>query len=122
MELDWPSIIGTLLAGFGGLGSLLYGGKWFLAQRKAIIAPIATEARSADAGPPSGAVEWVVDIIAAMSESQASCILEALEDGCCRDQARARRIEHLEARKWPLVPSAATTEHLATLKPQEPQA
>jgi hypothetical protein len=116
MSLDWPSIIGTLLAGFGGLGSLLYGGKWFLNQRKAIIAPIATEARSADAGPPAGAVEWVVDIIAAMSESQASCILEALEDSCSRDQARARRIEQLEATPWarsPMVAAASSVESLA---------
>ena len=110
MQIDWPSIIGTLLAGFGGLGSLLYGGKWFLAQRKAIVAPIATEARSADAGPPPGAVEWVLDITAAMGASHASNVLEALADGCCRDQARARRIEQLEATPWarsPMVVEAA---------------
>ena len=116
MELDWPSIIGTLLAGFGGLGSLLYGGKWFMTQRKAIVAPISTEARSADAGPPPEAVEWVLDIIHAMGAAHASCILEALSDGCTRDQARARRIEQLEATPWarsPMVAAASSVESLA---------
>jgi hypothetical protein len=107
MSLDWPSIIGTLMAAIGGLGSLLYGGKWFLAQRKAIVAPIATETRSADAGPPAGAVEWVLDIEFAMGLSHASCVLEALTDGCSRDQARARRIEHLEAVKPVATPSGS---------------
>jgi hypothetical protein len=116
MSLDWPSIIGTLMAAIGGLGSLLYGGKWFLTQRKAIVAPIATEARSADAGPPPGAVEWVIDIQTAMGASHASNVLEALADGCCRDQARARRIEQLEATPWarsPMVAAASSVESLA---------
>ena len=117
---NWPEIIGTLLLIAGGiLTAIVYVPA---AMKAKPVSPVTPSTRSADAGPPPGAVDWVLDIIAAMSESQASCILEALEDGCCRDQARARRIEHLEARKWPLVPSAATTEHLATLKPQEPQA
>jgi hypothetical protein len=116
MELDWPSIIGTLLAGFGGLGSLLYGGKWFLTQRKAIVAPIATVARSADAGPPPGAVEWVVDIQTAMGASHASNVLEALTDSCSRDQARARRIEQLEASK-PVVSTIASFATAATTMP-----
>jgi len=128
MQIDWLFLTATLLTAIGGIGSLLYGVRWFVAQRRAIeydwvVDPdeATTATRSADAGPPPGAVDWVCDIIGAMSESQASCILEALEDSCSRDQARARRIEHLEARKWPGVLSQATTEHLATLKPQEPQ-
>jgi hypothetical protein len=104
MSLDWPAITGTLMAAIGGLGSLLYGGKWFLNQRKAIL-PNTPATRSADAGPPPGAVEWVVDIQTAMGASHASNVLEALADGCSRDQARARRIEQLEAHK----PAEVTT-------------
>jgi hypothetical protein len=116
MEIDWLFVTATLLTAIGGLGSLLYGGKWFLNQRKAIVAPIATEARSADAGPPPGAVEWVIDIQTAMGASHASCILESLSDGCTRDQARARRIEQLEATPWsrsPMVAAASSVESLA---------
>lgn len=108
MQLDWPSIIGTLIAAIGAIGSLLFGGKWFLTQRRAIT-PKPTTSRSADAGPPPEGVEWVVDIRTAMSESHASCILDALEDGCTRDQARARRIEQLEAGK-----PVATTQEAST--------
>lgn len=96
MQLDWPQILGTIIAGIGAIGSLLFGGKWFLTQRRSIL-PTPSTSRSADAGPPPGAVEWVVDITTAMGASHASCILEALADGCCRDVARARRIEQLEA-------------------------
>jgi hypothetical protein len=122
IAVNWLEIAGWIVLTIGAIGCSVYAGKkaadWM--NREYPIAQKPTTTRSADAGPPPGAVEWVLDIIGAMSESQASCILEALEDSCSRDQARARRIEHLEARKWPGVLSAATTEHLATLKPQEP--
>ena len=107
MSLDWPQILGTLIAGLGALGSLVFGGKWFLTQRRAIVAPSVTTTRSADAGPPPGAVEWVSDITTAMGASHASCVLEALADGCTRDQARARRIEQLEAGKPVVTPAGS---------------
>ena len=120
MSLDWPNILGTLITALGAIGSLVFGGKWFMAQRRAIVAPSVPTTRSADAGPPPGAVEWVSDITTAMGASHASCILEALADGCCRDVARARRIEQLEAVKPVATISATTTEHTAVLRPQEP--
>ena len=108
ISIDWLFLTATLLTGLGAIGSLLFGGKWFLSQRRAIL-PTPSTTRSADAGPPPGAVEWVLDITTAMGASHASCVLEALADGCSRDQARARRIEHLEAVK-PVV----TTQEPAT--------
>lgn len=103
MQIDWLFLTATLLTGIGGIGSLLFGGKWFIGQRRAIV-PTPSTTRSADAGPPPGAVEWVLDITAAMGASHASCVLEALSEGCCRDRARARRIEQLEAGK-PVTPT-----------------
>jgi len=102
------------MAAIGGLGSLLYGGKWFLTQRRSIVAPKPTTTRSADAGPPPGAVEWVIDIQTAMGASHASCVLEALTDSCCRDRARARRIEQLEAHKPVAITSANIDSAVAT--------
>jgi hypothetical protein len=122
IELDWLEIAGWLLLNAGLCGVLIYAGKW-LADRYSLSSPkrVKPVTRSADAGPPAGAVEWVLDIEFAMGLSHASCVLEALTDSCSRDQARARRIEHLEAVKPVVTATATSTEHHATLKPQEPQ-
>ena len=116
---NWPEIIGTLLLVAGGIGTAVAGYRRFRTPSKP--AP----GRSADAGPPPGAVEWVLDIEFAMGLSHASCILEALTDGCCRDQARARRIEHLEATPWARsqMVAEAKSQMVADAPPaQEPQA
>jgi hypothetical protein len=119
ISLDWSNIIGSFLLIAGLCGVIIVVGVWladkFNASSRDWIQidqietkpdkPTAT--RSADAGPPPGAVEWVVDIIHAMGAAHASCILEALSDSCTRDQARARRIEQLEAHK-PAVPPIGT--------------
>jgi hypothetical protein len=102
---NWPEIIGTLLLIAGGILTAIV---YVPAAMKAKPAkPDTPNTRSADAGPPPGAVEWVLDIQTAMGASHASNVLEALADGCCRDQARARRIEQLEAHKPVAMATAA---------------
>jgi hypothetical protein len=100
MELDWPNIIGSLLLIAGLCGVIILAGVWLADKfNTPSTNPVKPVVRSADAGPPAGAVEWVIDIQTAMGASHASNVLEALADGCSRDQARARRIEQLEAHK-----------------------
>lgn len=54
------------------------------------------KARSADAGPPAGAVEWVSDIISSIGNAPDGIVLSALFDGDSRDAAQARWIAELE--------------------------
>jgi hypothetical protein len=125
ISLDWSNIIGSFLLIAGLCGVIIVVGVWladkFNASSRDWIQidqietkpdkPTAT--RSADAGPPPGAVDWIVDIQAAMGASHASNVLEALTDSCSRDQARARRIEQLEASK----PVATATAAFVSVAP-----
>jgi hypothetical protein len=114
-SINWLEIAGWIVLTIGAIGCSVYAGKktaeWM--NREYPIAPKPTATRSADAGPPPGAVEWVIDIQAAMGASHASNVLEALTDSCSRDQARARRIEQLEASK----PVATATAAFVSVAP-----
>lgn len=108
MQFDWSNIVGSLLLIAGLFGVIIFAGVWLADKfNTPSTKPVTPVGRSADAGPPPGAVEWVLDITTAMGASHASCVLEALADGCCRDQARARRIEQLEAGKPVATPAGS---------------
>lgn len=98
ISIDWQSILAYLLLGGSGLGGLIWGGKVAWTKWKALpaskVTPIAE--RSADAPAPTGAVEWVEDIVDAMGSASAESVLIALRDGASRDDARSRRIGELE--------------------------
>jgi hypothetical protein len=98
ISIDWPQVIGAILISVSGIGGLALGGKTLWAKWKSL--PPGTTAvppgRSADDGPPPGAVEWVEDIYTAMGSASAESVLIALRDGASRDDARSRRIGELE--------------------------
>lgn len=114
IDLNWEPIAGSVLIAIGAVWSLITGG---LAWRKrqssrpprpererandspTAVSTSADSVRSADAPAPAGAVEWVVDILAAMGKSDSDSVLEALTAGESRDTARARRIAALESVK-----------------------
>lgn len=104
MQINWLEIIGQFLLAAGGIGSGTYAVRygWHRMFAAKSLEPVESPTkRSADAGAPPDAIDWVLDITCAMGASHASCVLEALTDGCSRDQARARRIAQLEASKPP---------------------
>lgn len=52
--------------------------------------------RGADDPPPEGAVGWVLDIMRSSGAASAETVLQCLQDGLTRDQARAVRIAELQ--------------------------
>lgn len=112
ITVDW-SFVGMVLVVLGGIGTaILAVTKWpaFKAASSGVLsvpqiaapvdAPVVDTAvvtwRGADVPAPPGAVDWVLDICAAMSMAEPGTILEALKIGESRDQARTRRIAELE--------------------------
>jgi hypothetical protein len=53
--------------------------------------------RGADDPPPEGSRDWVLDIIQACGAASAETVLQCLEDGLTRDQAREVRIAELQS-------------------------
>jgi hypothetical protein len=53
--------------------------------------------RGADDPPPEGSQDWVLDIMQACGAASAETVLQCLEDGLTRDQARAVRIAELQS-------------------------
>ena len=92
VEINWQAVFGVLLIVAGG-GWSAY--QWWSGKRTA-KPPEATVTRSADEPPPPGAVEWVKDIHQAMGRASADSVLEQLELGANRDQARDARIQEIE--------------------------
>lgn len=101
MEFTASLLLGIVLIAAGALLGLTVGSisllSWFREWKAKAKAPIPAAARSADSGPPPGAIEWVADIVAAMSMAPDGTVLDALTDGDSRDEARARWIVELEA-------------------------
>jgi hypothetical protein len=97
ISIDWQQVIGWILIGGSGLGGTIWaavvGWKKFRSGR-----PAATAERSADAPAPAGAVEWAVDICAAMGDASAESKLKAILNGHTRDAARKFRITELEGK------------------------
>ena len=59
--------------------------------------PEGPSVRGADDPPPEGSRDWVLDIIQACGAASAETVLQCLEDGLTRDQARAVRIAELQS-------------------------
>ena len=117
VTIDW-SFVGVVLTSLGGIGTVAWGAFMLpsiLRHIKAVQSvtadvvpvktvtldvksdsPLAVVPRGADQIAPPGAVEWVLDIVAAMSAASPSTTLESLKLGESRDQARTRRIAELE--------------------------
>ena len=53
--------------------------------------------RGADDPPPEGSQDWVLDIMQACGAASAQTVLQCLQDGLTRDQARAVRIAELQS-------------------------
>jgi hypothetical protein len=104
LTIDWQELLGWILVGGSVLGGALWGFLKITAGRtsawsKLTPAPIdskTTNARSADAPPPQGAVEWVADLCDAMGDASADSKLAVIMIGATRDEARAARIAELE--------------------------
>ena len=96
IQIDWQQIIAYILLGGSGIGGLIWGGK--AAWTKFRSGKPATVERSADAPAPDGAVEWAVDICAAMGDASAESKLTAILNGHTRDAARKFRITELEGK------------------------
>ena len=121
ISINWPEIIRWLLLILGGGGTAALAVGWASSgtvKQKPVTPkdPESTPVRSADAGPPEGAVDWVIDIHDAMSGAEAQSVLNSLSDGHSRDQARQRRIAELEN------PSPAWADAAAKLKAEGPAA
>jgi hypothetical protein len=93
MEVDFRNI-GILIVVAGVVLALIIAAVVWWRERRSPFGAIVS--RSADSGPPTGSVEWVVDIRKAMSNAPAETVLQALTDGVSRDEARYRRITELE--------------------------
>lgn len=96
ISIDWQQVIGYVLVIGGGIAGLA-GGVYGLREAWRIRKPLASE-RSADAPAPAGAVEWAVDICAAMGTASAESKLTAITNGYTRDAARKFRIAELEGK------------------------
>ena len=100
ISINWPEIIRWLLLilGGGGTAALAVGWASSGAKPKPVTPkdPESTPVRSADAGPPDGAVEWVENIWLAHSGAAADSVIASLRAGDTRDKAQARRIAELE--------------------------
>jgi hypothetical protein len=59
--------------------------------------PTEPTVRGADDPPPEGSRDWVLDIIQACGAASAETVLQCLQDGLTRDQARAVRIAELQS-------------------------
>ena len=97
VSLNWWLVGGIA---FAMLVPALFAVPWLWRRVSSHVAQTAGQPsakRSADAPAPTGAVEWVKDIVAAMGAAKAETVLKALEDGATRDQARMIRISELEA-------------------------
>jgi hypothetical protein len=99
VSIDWPQVIGAILIAVSGLGALAWGAKTAWTTWKAF--PPGTTAvppgRSADDGPPPGAVEWAKDLQAHMGKASSESILFAIVTGYSRAEALKMRITELEA-------------------------
>jgi hypothetical protein len=97
ISIDWQQVIGSILIGGSGLGGAIWaaiaGWKKFRTSTPSVLAE-----RSADAPAPAGAVEWAVDICAAMGDASAESKLTAILNGHTRDAARKFRITELEGK------------------------
>ena len=97
ISIDWQQVIGSILIGGSGIGGTIWaaiaGWKKFRTGT-----PSVTAERSADAPAPDGAVEWAVDICAAMGDASAESKLTAILNGHTRDAARKFRITELEGK------------------------
>ena len=58
--------------------------------------PEGPSVRGADDPPPEGSQDWVLDIMQACCAASAQTVLQCLQDGLTRDQARAVRIAELQ--------------------------
>jgi hypothetical protein len=98
ISIDWQHVIGALLVGTSGIGGLAWGGKTLWAKWKSL--PPGTTAvppgRSADDGPPPGAVDWAKDLQASMGKASPESILFAIVTGYSRAEALKMRISELE--------------------------
>jgi len=100
ISIDWQQVIGALLVGASGIGGLALGGKTLWAKWKS-LPPVTTAVppgRSADDGPPPGAVEWAKDLQANMGKASSESILFAIVTGYSRAEALKMRITELEAK------------------------
>jgi hypothetical protein len=97
VSIDWPQVIGAILIAVSGFGGLAWGGKAAWARFR-VAKPAGETQRAADEPAPDGAVEWVSDICEAMGEASAESKLTVIRAGSSRDQARAWRINELEAK------------------------
>jgi hypothetical protein len=97
ISIDWQQVIGSILIGGSGIGGVIWAAitAW---KKFRTGTPAATSERSADAPAPDGAVEWAVDICAAMGDASAESKLTAILNGHTRDAARRFRITELEAK------------------------
>jgi len=97
ISIDWQQVIGSILIGGSGLGGAIWaaiaGWKKFRTAK-----PAATGERLADQLPPTGSVDWAVDICEAMGAASAESKLKAILGGATRDDARKLRIAELEAK------------------------
>jgi hypothetical protein len=97
ISIDWQSVLAYLLLGGSGIGGIGYAGHaaW---KKLRSLKPAEPKLRAADEPAPSGAVEWVTDIVAAMGDAPDTSKLAALKAGATRDTARSLRIAELEAK------------------------
>jgi hypothetical protein len=98
IAIDWQQVIAYLLLGGSGIGGLIWGGKAAWTKFRSVAKSSEESKRSADAPAPAGAVEWAVDICAAMGDASAESKLTAILNGHTRDAARKFRITELEGK------------------------
>ena len=86
-----------IIAGLAGTVLVASAVPWrsMLAKLKS-AQPTEPSVRGADDPPPEGSRDWVLDIIQACGAASAETVLQCLEDGLTRDQARAVRITELQ--------------------------
>lgn len=86
-----------IIAGLAGVVLVAGAVPWrsMLAKFKPSL-PERPTVRGADDPPPEGSRDWVLDIIQACGAASAETVLQCLEDGLTRDQARAVRIAELQ--------------------------
>jgi hypothetical protein len=87
-----------IIAGLAGVVLVASAVPWrsMLAKFKPSL-PTGPTVRGADDPPPEGSRDWVLDIIQACGAASAETVLQCLEDGLTRDQARAVRIAELQS-------------------------
>jgi hypothetical protein len=87
-----------IIAGLAGTVLVASAVPWrsMLAKLKP-LQPTGPTVRGADDPPPEGSQDWVLDIMQACGAASAETVLQCLEDGLTRDQARAVRIAELQS-------------------------